>query len=1330
MAPPKVPLPDKLELGPNAVENWKLFKQRWTNYVIIADLDEEENANKKKPTFIHCLNDEALKTYNNFQLPDDATIDTIIREFDKHVIGEINVAYERFCFNRRKQNPGEPFEKFYSDVKKLMKTCDYCENCRDSILRDKLLLGVNDTTLQKDLLKTRKLTLNNCIDMCRANENAIKHNQEMNTESQSVNRIEHKKPFKSQNKKKCKFCGKYHEFKKEKCPAYGKECGKCNKPNHFATVCTNDYSSGATSSQYKPKKKFHKKKVHQIAEEEDDDSSDAEWIYNVSSNKTEKQVKCLMEIGKQTVAFQVDTGASINILPVNFVDNFSPTETRLKVWNNANYVPLGEQRVVVKNPKTNKKYNVNFIICHDDFVPILGLRASEQMSLISVESDNFERVHKVDDCNDVFNNELGTFRGKHSLKIKENAIPIVMPNRKVPVALKQPLKNELDRLTNLNVLKPVDEPTEWVSQSVLTPKKNGSVRLCLDPQELNKVLLREHYTLPTLDDTLHELTQSKVFTKADLASGYWHVKLDDESSKLTTFQTCYGRFRWLRLPFGLSVSAEIFQKKLTSIFSDLEGIVCIADDIIIHGKDDQEHDARMLKFIERCKKEGVKLNKEKLEQKVTSLTFMGHKITKDGLEVDQEKVKAIENFPAPTNVSQLRSFLGLTNFVSKFINNSAEIIHPLHNLLRKNVSWNWSSSQEKAFNKIKEKISKSAKLSYYDPTKELVLENDASEYGLGTAVMQEGKPIAYASRALSDTEKNYAQIEKEMLAIVYGLEKFHHYVYGREVIVTTDHKPLVNITQKSLAKAPKRLQSMLLRIQDYNYKLIFKPGKSIPVADALSRAPVDISEHVNFMSNSANSPIKEEKFEQIRRETEKDELLCDLKKVISEGWPDDKNNLLQHLSQYFQYRDELTIEDGIVFRGERIVIPASLRNDMKKKVHAGHTGINSCLRRARSYIYWPGMSAEIRQFVENCNVCASLQAKQPTQPLQLLETPERPWQRVATDIFTISSRNYLVTVDYFSQYFEVDYLEQMTSEAIINKLKANFARHGIPDTLISDNGPQLVSQEFQQFCSNWNIEHKTSSPGNSQANGAAEAAVKIAKRMMKKCSLNKEDPYIALLNLRNTPQEGTPYSPVQRLMGRRTKTLLPTKSKLLKPDYATDYQDSQNARKAKIGEKHLQKRELQPLKINDKVRMQPIDTGKVIWKPAKVVKQINSRSYIVQDQKGKEYRRDRRTLRTQKTTSSDHYLTEDDDHDTTVTSRQSSPPLTADAPQSPVRRPAAAAVPSTPQPMAATAPRSTPEQRDTSSTSAASTPPRPAPPPTPTRSRCGRKITMPERYKT
>lgn len=252
---------------------------------------------------------------------------------------------------------------------------------------------------------------------------------------------------------------------------------------------------------------------------------------------------------------------------------------------------------------------------------------------------------------------------------------------------------------------------------------------------MNKALKGEHDTLPVLDDVLHELSQSTVFSKADLSSGYWHVTLDGESSELTIFQTCFGRYRWLRLPFGTSVSSGIFQKKLMEAFDRLKGVVCVADDVIIHGNGTEDHDKNLDEFLGRCHKKNVKLNKKKLLQS-DNITFMGYKISKEGLSTDPEKVKAITDYPTPKNLEELRRFFGMVNYLSRYLAHLTEIIHPLHNLLKKNIPWNWSKSQEQAFQRVKQIIVSSPVLAFYNPDKELTLENDASQYGLGVCSLR------------------------------------------------------------------------------------------------------------------------------------------------------------------------------------------------------------------------------------------------------------------------------------------------------------------------------------------------------------------------------------------------------------------------------------------------------------------------------------------------------------------------------------------------------------------------------------------------------------------
>ena len=396
----------------------------------------------------------------------------------------------------------------------------------------------------------------------------------------------------------------------------------------------------------------------------------------------------------------------------------------------------------------------------------------------------------------------------------------------------------------------------------------------------------------------------------------------------------------------------------------------------------------------------------------------------------------------------------MVQYLSRYIPNLTNIVQPLQNLLKKDVPFVWSVSQEKALRDMKQAIVQSPTLAIYDHQKELVQEDDASEYGIGSVLLQDGKPLAYASRTLSAAEQNYAQIEKELLAITFGLKKFHHFTYGRPVQVITDHKPLESITKKPLCKAPRRLQNMLLKNQEYHYQVRYRPGSSMIISNCLSRAPVrNRTYHSETVCNLLYTPFNDHRLQEIKAATLLDPVLNQLKITILQGWPDHKDSVPTAVLPYFSYRVELTVQEGIILRGDRIVIPQSLRQDLKIKVHADHQGVNSCLRRARDLIFWPGMSADIRANVESCDTCATYCAKQPEQPLQMHEVPERLWQKVGSDIFTIKGRNYLVTVDYYSQFIELDYLTETNSATVITKLYHHFARHGIPDVVVSDNGP-------------------------------------------------------------------------------------------------------------------------------------------------------------------------------------------------------------------------------------------------------------------------------------
>ncbi|CAC5384425.1 unnamed protein product [Mytilus coruscus] len=362
--------------------------------------------------------------------------------------------------------------------------------------------------------------------------------------------------------------------------------------------------------------------------------------------------------------------------------------------------------------------------------------------------------------------------------------------RKVSVAIKEKLHSELERLTKLEIIKPVSTPTPWVS-SLVTVVKPDKLRICIDPKHLNQQLKRSHYPLPTIDDLLTELSRAKVFSVVDAKNGFWHVELDEESSLLTTFNTPFGRYRWLRMPFSLSSAPEEYQRRQDQTVEGLPGVRSIVDDILIYGEGDTEeeaiddHDRKFRALMERCRERNLKLNKEKLKLKLKEVRFIGHLVTSEGLKPDPEKIRAVIDIPKPTDVSGDSEFC-------------------------------WIENHDKALEEIKRLVTAEPVLRYYDPKLQLTVQSDASQTGLGAAVMQEDRPVAYASRALNDTETRYAQIEKELLSVIFGLEKFHLYTYGRTVNVISDQKPLESIMKKPLHAVPKRLQRMLLRLQKYD----------------------------------------------------------------------------------------------------------------------------------------------------------------------------------------------------------------------------------------------------------------------------------------------------------------------------------------------------------------------------------------------------------------------------------------------------------------------------------------------------------------------------------
>jgi len=509
--------------------------------------------------------------------------------------------------------------------------------------------------------------------------------------------------------------------------------------------------------------------------------------------------------------------------------------------------------------------------------------------------------------------------------------------------------------------------------------------------------------MPTLEEVLPRLSKAKVFTTLYAKDGFYQIGLDEASSKKTTFWTPFGRYRYLRMPFGISLAPEEFERRLHEQLSGLDGVEILRDDILVAGYGDTQeeaeanHDQNLRKLLDRARKVNLKLNSKKMNLKKQQVKFMGHVITKDGLKPDPDKVKAVKNMPKPTCKQEALSLLGFINYLAKFLPKLSEVAQPLRDLTRANTQFIWSRQHDRAFEDMKKLVVQHPVLKYYDVSEEVTLQCDASERGLGATLMQKGQPVAFASRTLSTTEQRYAQIEKECLAIVFGCEKFSQYILRRDkVTVESDHKPLQSIFKKSLLHAPMRLQRMMLRLQRYNLDVVYKPGSQMFVADHLSRAflsetdPDDEDVQVFALELETMDPlstvnISSESLPRLQKTTEEDPVLQTLKNTILVGGPDRKEEVPLNIREYWNFREELTLHNGILFKNQRVIIPRAMRPELTVRAHSNHQGIEACIRRAKDVVFWPAMSKDIQEAVEK--VCAEFQNNNSKQPMQSREIP-------------------------------------------------------------------------------------------------------------------------------------------------------------------------------------------------------------------------------------------------------------------------------------------------------------------------------------------------------
>jgi hypothetical protein len=578
-----IPFPPPMKMSGTLSTEWKRFRGQWENYVVAINLSDDSA--RRAAVFLACVGTEAYEVFQTFEFDEEAhrkDIQKVIDAFDKYCVGEINVTYERYMFNRRDQDTAESLDTFLNDIRRLIRTCEYGE-LGNSILRDRIVMGIRDDATRRKLLQTRKLDLKQAIDICKANE-AATHQLKTISQPEDVHAANSYRLKDQQRRRKsspssrdprnvssspqwdrhrevtpehsCNHCGRRHGNGKTTCPAYGKYCKSCNKRNHFASVCR-----AATKS----------------VDELEDGNSQILAINNTQSSR----IYSKLQVGNKVIRFLLDCGATVNLIPVtllqqlgNNIPKVRPPESILRMFDGKTLNTEGMITMPVTHLLSGRTEYLDFYISSTHNQALLGVEACLQFELISVNHDNICSLQALSVCrplgfeyiaskySDLFEG-YGKMAGTVHLDADPAVPPVRMPLRKLPIAIKEKVENELRNLQREEIIAPVTEPTDWISALLVVNKSSGGVRLCIDPKPLNKALRRDHYPMPTIEDILPELAKAKVFSTVDAKSAFWHLELDEESSKMTTFETPFGKFRWLRLPYGVSPHQKYFSEKST-----------------------------------------------------------------------------------------------------------------------------------------------------------------------------------------------------------------------------------------------------------------------------------------------------------------------------------------------------------------------------------------------------------------------------------------------------------------------------------------------------------------------------------------------------------------------------------------------------------------------------------------------------------------------------------------------------------------------------------------------------------------------------------------------
>ena len=1131
-------------------EDWLQYCERLEFYFEAKEIDD---AQKQKATLLSACGASTYKLMCDLVSPlkpKDKTFAELKEIVQKHLKPKPSEIVQRYKFHTRCQQSGESLATFVAELRHLSQDCNFGDSLLD-MLRDRLVCGVGSLRVQKRLLAEPDLTFESAFKISTAMETAEKNAVDLQA-SKAGTAGEDNSGFKmAADVNKVSEAG----------PASAKkpfECWFCSKPGHRESECIfKKKLEGKLRKKNKNKSgKEGKQPIQKL-----DSASDEETFAVFKMQSKEKGYTVKVKIDNEIVDMVIDTGASVSLINETLYKRLNRTarpSKRLRTYTGEEIPVLGGCDVSVTY--NNKNVDLPVMVVRGSAPCLLGRDWLEELKLDwvdifstrSVEQNRPKEPVFLDEFEELFSETRGTIKDvKAKIIVDQEVKPRYFKPRPVPYALKEKVGQELDKMEAEGTIEKV-QCSDWAAPIVTVAKPDKSVRICGDYKvTVNAVSKLDNYPIPNTDDLLAEIGGGKWFTKLDLTQAYTQLELEESSKDYTTINTHQGLYRFNRLPYGISSAPGIFQRCMENILRGIPYVQVRIDDILVAGRSKEEHLDCLRKVLQRLKDAGARLKRKKCEFLTSEVVYLGFKIDSTGVHPVPDKLRAIEEMPRPSDVKQLQAYLGMLQYYARFLPHLSSILAPLHTLLKKGVSWEWKQDQEQAWRESKRLLRSPKLLIHFDSEKELLLTCDASSYGLGAVLshrMADGtdQPIAYVSRTMNSAEKNYSQIEKEALAIVFGTKKFHQYLYGKKFEIQTDHKPLLGLFMENKqipTMSPARIQRWALTLAAYEYTIVFKQGDKNGNADGLSRLPCSVSvddqepepeETILFMEDIESTPITAK---QIKKWTQCDPILSQVVGFVQTGWPE--KNSSEELTPYFLRKFELSVLDGCLLWGGRVIIPKEGRQRTLQDLHESHPGVCRMKSLARSYFWWPKLDTDIEALVQGCRACQTNRNRPSSAPLHPWEWPGKPWVRLHVDYAgPFLGKMFLVIVDAHSKWIEAFPMNHSTSTATIEKLRQIFAVHGLPEILVSDNGTCFTSDMFETFLKRNGVKHLCSAPYHPSTNGLAERAVQVLKRGLKKMVGGTIETRVSrlLAAYRVTPHSTTGLSPAELMFNRKIRT--------------------------------------------------------------------------------------------------------------------------------------------------------------------------------------------------